>query len=594
MKNKIENMNKRIDQAFSDFKSQCGGLRNDYFGLIYLEDEFGIPREKIVNQIAFGGNDYGLDGFHFDREKKNLYLFQFKYSESYSQFKQSLQRLIEIGLKRIFLVPNEDSKKNQLILQLRSCMFENRSIIDKVFFHFIFIGDPAEAKRSQVLDKLREDLENKKYLIEEYFHGQNVSLVVEFRSFTGKVEPSNVNGDSTPFFTLPISQMLSLTDTGGELMYIGFIRLVDLDEMFRGMGNRFFERNIRYGLGNSETVNRAISKSLKQIILNGDEDPYVFTFNHNGITLYAEKFENIDGQHKITAPRLLNGAQTITTFREFLEKNNDNPYFLQKQDRLQKIHVLCKIITQANQEFITNVTINNNRQNPVEPWNLHANDMIQLELQDKFCDDLSIYYERQEKAFSSRSQDEWEELGIIEAQAVELVKLAQTFLVSDGNIQRLSNLRDMFEDEKLYNQVFSQNRLRADSRHIVLCYKIQFRLRKLIKQIVDKGPNRYEFLYRSRNLLWALLCQGVLNDENIDDLSEQYGKQMTIPADYTAYLSKIATSRCRFIISELIKDEDYVEKVKEDNFNFLRTNKAYEQCMDFAYKKWKWVKKRLN
>ena len=30
---------------------------------------------------------------------------------------------------------------------------------------------------------------------------------------------------------------------------------------------------------------------------------------------------------------------------------------------------------------MTRVTINNNRQNPVEPWNLHANDDIQLELQ---------------------------------------------------------------------------------------------------------------------------------------------------------------------------------------------------------------------
>ena len=72
---------KLIDQAFSDLKSVCGGVRNDYFGLLYLEHEHELPREKGVNQVAFGGNDYGLDGFHFDREKKNLYLYQFKYSD---------------------------------------------------------------------------------------------------------------------------------------------------------------------------------------------------------------------------------------------------------------------------------------------------------------------------------------------------------------------------------------------------------------------------------------------------------------------------------------------------------------------------------
>jgi hypothetical protein len=59
-----------IDQAYSDLRDVCGGLRNDYFGLVYLEQEYDIPREKARNQIAFGGNDYGLDGFHLDVERR--------------------------------------------------------------------------------------------------------------------------------------------------------------------------------------------------------------------------------------------------------------------------------------------------------------------------------------------------------------------------------------------------------------------------------------------------------------------------------------------------------------------------------------------
>jgi hypothetical protein len=84
-----------IDQAYSDLKEVCGGSHNDYFGLLYLEREHGLLREKARNQVAFGGNDYGLDGFHLDPERRNLYLFQFKYSAAYSQFKDSLQRLID-------------------------------------------------------------------------------------------------------------------------------------------------------------------------------------------------------------------------------------------------------------------------------------------------------------------------------------------------------------------------------------------------------------------------------------------------------------------------------------------------------------------
>jgi hypothetical protein len=58
----------QVDQAFTDLRATCGGLREDYFGLLYLEREHGVPREKALNCVAFGGNDYGVDGFHFDKD----------------------------------------------------------------------------------------------------------------------------------------------------------------------------------------------------------------------------------------------------------------------------------------------------------------------------------------------------------------------------------------------------------------------------------------------------------------------------------------------------------------------------------------------
>jgi hypothetical protein len=54
-----------IDQAFADCKGTCGGARNDYFGLLYLQHEYDVPREEAIEQVAFGNNDYGIDGFYF-------------------------------------------------------------------------------------------------------------------------------------------------------------------------------------------------------------------------------------------------------------------------------------------------------------------------------------------------------------------------------------------------------------------------------------------------------------------------------------------------------------------------------------------------
>jgi hypothetical protein len=586
----VSNLERLVDQAFSDMKATCGGVRNDYFGLIYLENEHGLGREKAVNQIAFGGNDYGIDGFHFDKDRRNLYVFQFKFTTSHAQFKESLQRLIENGIEVAFVNPNNDNSKNQIITQLRSCMVENRALIEQVCIHFIFLGDPAEAERSQVLDKLREDLENKKYLIDKFFGEEQVTLVVDFRSMSGKVG-STTDQKKTHIYDLPIKDMFSQLGPNGEVMYIGFIRLVDLHRIYKDMGKRFFERNIRYGLGSGEAVNRAISRSLKSIVLDGKESPEVFAFNHNGISLFAEKVDHIDGTYHIVAPRLLNGAQTVTTFAEFFESNADNPKLIERRYIADSLFVLCKIITEASQPFVTAVTINNNRQNPVEPWNLHANDMIQLQLQDKFREDLGIFYERQENAFQNIDM---EEEGISEAKAIELVKLAQTYLITDGNIQRLSNMRQVFEDDNIYSQVFNERRLKADTRAIVLCYKTQFRLKRLINDILDKGYNKYAYAPKARLLLWALLCQGILNDDKIQYYSDEYGKNMSIAADFTDYLSSLATRHCRFLLAELVKNDKYADKFSQGNFSFLRTNHAYEYCMEIAYKKWKWVQKKLN
>jgi hypothetical protein len=582
-----------IEQAYSDHHTVFGGVPEDYFALLYLEREHKVPRETAANHVAFGGNDYGIDAFHFDETKRNLYLFQFKFSDSHSQFKGSLQRLIDEGMDRIFHSPTKDDLKNQVLLQIRSCLVENKAVIDQICFRFIFTGDPEEAEHSKLLDKLREDLENKKYLVDQFFGNRKVGFVVEFRSSTGKVGIVRQPHQTTSF-EVPLTDRVSIDGPNGEKMHIGFIRLADLGWMHRELGSYFFHSNIRYGLGESEAVNRAISNTLKQIVLDQVEHPGAFAFNHNGITLCAESVELLDNHCRLKAPRLLNGAQTVTTFGKFLDKNKDNPKLEKAKPVYEAIRVLCKIITAADQDFTTRVPINNNRQNPVEPWNLHANDVIQLELQDKLSSDVGIYYERQENAFDQLTTEDLAEYGIKEeSKALQMLKLTQTFLLTDGNLSRISEIRRVFEDEKVYNQVFRPTRLKADSRRIVLCYKVQLRLSKLAREIEQKGQNKYAFIHRSRYLLWALMCQGLLNHTDIEALAQKFGRSMTLPVDFSEVLSQLATTRVRLLLGALMDAPEYKQKVAEGNLSFLRTDIAFEKCMEIAYKKWHWLHKKL-
>jgi hypothetical protein len=581
-----------IDQLFADYKKTYGGVRNDFFAPAYLVAEHQITIEKALLQTTFGGRDYGFDGFHFDQTTGNLYLYQFKWSDDATLFKDCYRRMIDAGIDRIFTGSYQDAKQNQALLQIKSLLLEKKALVNAVFIRFVFKGDPKDAENSSVLSKLQEDLESKKYLIDNFF-GREVNLVIDYRSSRGHIGGVAVQ-TKTHTYSIDFGDETLKKGPGGELMHVGSVKLHQLNSMFEEMRQRLFDRNIRSGLTGDESPNRAITRSLREIVLDEKADPAVFLFNHNGITMFAQKLEREDGCYKITEPRILNGAQTISSFNGFLRKFSDHPKIKLNRSRLEQIEVPCRIITDASDEFVIAVTVNNNRQNPVKPWALRANDMIQLQLADKFQQDLKIYYERQENAFHNLTDEDLERMEIEQQKAIELRRLASTFLISDGEVDKASRLPEVFDDDKAYNLVFGKFRLNADSRKILLSYKVQFRLRKLTDEIQSRGYQKYWFARRARNLTWALICQGILNDQELEDYAERYGRNMSVEAGFMEWMRGIAVNKVRLLLSDLVAIEQYRQKMAEERYDFLRTRAAYDVCMQYAHKRWKWVSEKLK
>jgi hypothetical protein len=208
-----------LDQAFVEHKSKYGGLKEDYFGALYLAQEFDKPMDAIAHQVAFGNNDYGFDAFHVDAARRNLYLYQFKWSTSHALFKDSLKRLIGQGMERVFGNPLQDGQQNALLDQLKARLHEDQAIIDRVLIHFVFNGDPAAAEQSAVLDSLREDLEAKKHFIDTYFAGREVTLTIQFVSNeTRKLQQGHLKKTYKYEIALA-SRVTSRTDDGEVLMW---------------------------------------------------------------------------------------------------------------------------------------------------------------------------------------------------------------------------------------------------------------------------------------------------------------------------------------------------------------------------------------
>jgi hypothetical protein len=580
-----------LDQAFLHYKNTYGGVKEDYFTLLYLAEEFGKPIHEIAHQVAFGNNDFGIDGFHFDRDRRNLYIFQFKWSENYQLFKESLARLASAGMERVFGNPHQVQDQNDLLLQLKASLHENQAIIDRVLIHFVFNGDPEKPEGSSVLAAHREDLEKKKYLIDAFFGPRDVTLSFQFLSNkTKKKLPQIIK--KTHRYSIDFQTVITSHGSGGQALHVGFVSLLDLRAMHLEMGQRLFEKNIRAGLAGERPANRAIRAALGRV-MRGDADPSDFVFHHNGVTMFAERVE-IDGTRAtLTEPRILNGAQTVTSVARFFEENDGNKAITANGDRLGLVQVLAKIVSHCDDAFVTAVTINTNRQNPVDPANLRANDLVQLELQDKFRDELQIFYERQENSFVALRDDELLGLGVTQNKAIQIKPLAQTFLAAQGEIDRMSRLSDVFEQEQTYRATFKDSYVATDARRILLAYKIRFRINRIVREIVEKGATKYGYLGRARNLVWALLVQGLLNHQKCEDLLASYGTQLVAETDFTEYLRTIASTRIRFILKDAFADARYVELIAEEKYGFLRTKATYQKCMNAASEKYGWKRQPL-
>jgi len=582
-----------LKQAYSDHNADRHGLLEDYYGVLYLERAFSLNREDALSRVTFGGNDYGIDGYHFDAATGNFYLFQFKWSKNVALFRDSLKRLTENGLSQLFASAVADQRRNALLDYVRSELDEKRSLVRKVLIHFVFNGDATEADRSATLEHLRENLESKKYLLNEFF-GSEVDLTVEFRSSATKTVGGRAKVTTSHTYDVGMKTYITQNGPNGEVMHVGFVPLLALREMFTSMGGRFFERNIRFALAEGTAPNRAIAKALKDILLEGKQDPATFAFNHNGITLHAERVVFHDGNLKVTEPRLLNGAQSVTTFAKFMERFADNPSIKKGTAPVNEVLVLARIVSQSADEFVTTVTLNNNRQNPVQPWALRANDLIQLQLADQFRTELGIFYQRQENAFESFTVEQLEEMEITNQRFIELQRLALTFLASEGHVERMSKLKEVFENDNYYREVFDARRLKANFRHIVLCYKIRQRLNTLVREIESAGSIKYYFAGRARNLVWALLCQAVLNDPKLDSAVDRYSDNLTIEVNFSEWLRELIRRRIVPILREAIESPPFAAYVAEGKEDFVRTRAFYDRCLDVGMDKFNWVKKYLR
>ena len=577
----------RLDTLFSEHKASLNGRREDYFALLYLTRKFGVRVEEVAHQVAFGGNDYGIDAYYIDRQTHNLYIYQFKWTEDYTQFKGAMERLARDGMPRVFGNPLQDRDQNELLAYFKKDLDENRQLIDGVYVHFVFKGDPDAIEKSEGISQRREELEGKAHLVSQFFGGREVTFQVDFIAD----RPGRKGPPPRQSYPVRIEQRVSATHEG-RVMHVGFVPLIDLYDIYRNLGHFFFDRNIRAALAPDNPPNRKLREAFDRIVLKELDGPSVFAFRHNGVTIAAERVDVEDSQMTLHAPRLLNGAQTVSSLARFLEEHVGNALLKRNRDRLEKVLVLAKIVVEdPASDFVTQVTISNNQQNPVHPWALRAMDQRQVDFADKFRDEVQIYYSRQEGSFENLSDDEREELGIASARDIRIRSLAQTFLAVQGDITNMRNLPEVFESQRLYEATFKTSYLNVDARAIVLGYKVGQMLGRVTNHLRTSVPAKLDpAIQTAKNLTWALLIQALINDRRYPALLESYGTGLSKEAAFGDVLKQLGGTKVVPLVRDLCAMATYQNKAAAGRFEFLRATEAFRRSMDSARDRFGWSK----
>jgi hypothetical protein len=120
---------------------------------------------------------------------------------------------------------------------------------------------------------------------------------------------------------------------------------------------------------------------------------------------------------------------------------------------------------------------------------------------------------------------------------------------------------------------------KRSNKKIILLYKVQYRIQRVIREIIESGENKYWYIGRARNLVWALLIQGIMNDQNYNSLSERYGSGFTggFESDYMEVLKRSHPERYGLLLGKLLIAMTHIKRcLTKKNMLFLG-QKRYTQ-----------------
>lgn len=464
----------------------------------------------------YGGKknyDFGIDAFDLDLkgEYPVLKIIQAKYSSSLNYISKGFRDMIKCLPVLSSMIDKIDTNvpyQNKVVINLKAALNQLEDVLRhslQLEFIVIHLSDEDETIIAHKTEIARKALVEE---VEYNLPNHNVRIKQEGPKdwgFANQVVPAEWVTIRMKGFT-NIEHILE----SGHKMYLGIGYISDLVELYNQRRDSLFSKNVRYFIKSKKNIEKGPSAkmrdTLKAICINKNEPPELFTFYHNGVTLYGKDIAEENGSLRVRDPYVLNGCQTIKTsflfkFDTRLKGKIDNHIW-------EIISIPVRLITSSNENLIHQVTVNNNRQNSMSAAALRANDPIQLELENRFRE-RKIFYERQEGA-KSNIEDTNPELfenlyEFSNYMAVNIVDLARAISAAAGEMSSALSPSHIFEYDSLYSKTFNEKRLKSIS-FLIFLQNLKDVMPVVLKKhlnLIDNeyGISRNRLVYFTINLL---------------------------------------------------------------------------------------------
>jgi hypothetical protein len=426
---------------------------------IHLMNAHGSDVNTALDQSSRSGNDSGIDAWYYDELNGGLFVYQSKLRESKAQALQGLEDL-DRGrewLEKVIIdgtvehVPSD----NHCLFNLYTRLSAVRARVRTVHFILISLFDQDELEDSAEYRDFEREIQKSRL---NGFMRQNQNGSLAIRAIQYNLEqrvPANVKVYPIP--KIPESRVSLRKNAHLDLAYVSLHSLV---ELYRQRGDILFDKNVRLSLSKTKEARERLVYPMAatlDLITTGKLSPSIFSFYHTGVTIAASSLASDDTNLlNLEAPSIINGCQTITITSDYL-KNLERQKNEAAIDLFKQIRVVAKVVVGTTNDELKEITNSNNRQNPIENWQLFSNEPIHIEIE-AALKDIGVFYERQKGKFDSvmKNADNAKHYYHTNGTYIRVLDLGQMIALARQTLQWAAKPSEIFLNKENHDKIFDR------------------------------------------------------------------------------------------------------------------------------------------